>query len=148
VIWAFEKAREHCPGATLILNDYNVLRWHTDNFVSIANKLKERGLLDAVGCQAHGLESQSFSELPSIFNKIAEIGVPIYISEYDVNLADDDQQLQVMQEQFTLFYESPEVAGITLWGYLYGQTWVDNSGLIRDGEFRPAMTWLMDYLGR
>jgi GH35 family endo-1,4-beta-xylanase len=148
VIWAFEKARQYCPDATLILNDYNVLRWDTDNFVSIANKLKQRGLLDAVGCQAHGLESQSFSELQSNFNKVAGIGVPIYISEYDINLSDDNQQLQVMQQQFPLFYESPQVAGITFWGYIYGQTWRSNTGLVRNEQFRPAMSWLMNYLGR
>lgn len=148
VIWAFEKAREYCPDATLILNDYNVLRWNTDNFVSIANKLKTRGLLDAVGCQAHGLESQSFSELQSNFNKVKGIGVPIYISEYDINLSSDSEQRSVMAQQFPLFYEDSQVAGITLWGYIYGQTWLANSGLVRNGTPRPAMTWLMTYLGK
>lgn len=146
IIWSFEKARQYCPDATLILNDYNVLRWDTDNFVSIAKKVKARGLLDAVGCQAHGLESQSFSELQSNFNKVKSIGVPIYISEYDVDIADDNRQRQVMSQQFPLFYEDPQVAGITLWGYIYGQTWIANSGLIRNGSPRPAMNWLMDYL--
>ncbi len=145
VIWAFEKAREYCPDATLILNDYNVLRWNTDNFVSIANKVKSRGLLDAVGAQAHGLETQSLSELQANFNKVASIGVPIYISEYDINIADDNQQLQIMQQQFPFFYENSRVAGITFWGYLYGQTWRPNTGLIRNGEPRPAMDWLCQY---
>jgi GH35 family endo-1,4-beta-xylanase len=48
-----------------------------------------------------------------------------------------------------MFYEHPSVAGITIWGYVVGNTWVDGSGLIQsNGTFRPAMTWLMDYLGR
>ncbi len=148
VIWSFEKARQYCPNATLILNDYNVLRWDTSNFVSIANKIKAQGLLDAVGAQAHGLENQSFSELQSNFNQVAGIGLPIYISEYDINLADDNQQRNVMAEQFPFFYEHSQVAGITLWGYIYGQTWLDNTGLIRFGQPRPAMIWLMNYLGR
>lgn len=145
VIWAFEKARRYCPDATLILNDYNVLRWNTSNFVSIAEKLKARGLLDAVGAQAHGLEDQSFAELQANFNQVAALGVPIYISEYDINIADDNQQKQVMQTQFPFFYENEKVAGITLWGYLYGQTWRQNTGLIRNGEPRPAMDWLCNY---
>lgn len=145
VIWAFEKTRQYCPDATLILNDYNVLRWNTDNFVSIANKLKQRGLLDAVGAQAHGLETQSFSELQANFNKVAAIGVPIYISEYDINIADDNQQRQVMAQQFPFFYENARVAGITFWGYIYGQTWRPDTGLIRNGQPRPAMQWLCNY---
>jgi GH35 family endo-1,4-beta-xylanase len=145
VIWAFEKARQYCPDSTLILNDYNVLRWDTNNFISIANKLKDRGLLDAVGAQAHGLEDQSFSELQSNFNQVAALGVPIYISEYDINIADDNQQRQVMQQQFPFFFENPQVEGVTLWGYIYGQTWRDNTGLIRNGQPRPAMNFLCEY---
>lgn len=148
VVWSFEKAREHCPNAILILNDYNVLRWDTDNFVSIANKVASRGLLDAIGAQAHGLEDITFGELQANFEKVASVGVPIYISEYDIDLADDNQQRRVMEEQFTFFYNEPRVAGITLWGYIYGATWVGDSGLIRNNNPRPAMTWLMDFLGR
>ncbi len=147
IIWSFEKARQYCPNSKLILNDYNVLRWDTDKFISIAKKVKARGLLDGVGCQAHGLETQSFSELQSNFNKVKGIGVPIYISEYDVDIADDNRQRQVMSQQFPLFYEDPQVAGVTIWGYIYGQTWIPNSGLIRNGVPRPAMNWLREYLG-
>jgi GH35 family endo-1,4-beta-xylanase len=160
VIRAFQLARQHCPNAILILNDYNVLRWDTDNFISIANKVKNapavggRSLLDAIGCQAHGLETQQYSgnanggSLTGNLNKVIAVGVPIYVSEYDVNIADDAQQRNVMEEQFTLFYTTPEIAGITLWGYIHGATWVSDSGLIRNGQPRPAMTWLMSYLGR
>jgi hypothetical protein len=54
-----------------------------------------------------------------------------------------------MRAQFPLFHDHPSVAGITLWGYVVGSTWVNGSGLIQpNGTPRPAMTWLMDYLGR
>jgi GH35 family endo-1,4-beta-xylanase len=148
VIESFRLARTYCPNATLILNDYNVLRYNTDNFISIANKVKAAGYLDAVGCQAHSLEDQAFSELQANLQKIKNIGVDIYISEYDIDLADDTQQRDVMQQQFTLFYEEPAIRGITLWGYIHGSTWRDNTGLIEDGTARPALTWLMGYLGR
>jgi len=149
IIWSFQKARQYCPNAILILNDYNVLRWDTDRFIGIVNAVKGSGFIDAIGAQAHGLETQSFSELQTNLNKlINQVGLPIYISEYDVNLADDNQQRNVMQQQFTLFWNTPQIRGITLWGYIYGSTWVPNSGLIRNGAPRPAMTWLMDFLGR
>lgn len=148
VIWSFETARRHCPNAVLILNDYNVLRWDTDNFIEIANKVRDAGYLDAVGCQAHGLEDMSLEELEQNLERIAAIGVDVYVSEYDIDLANDSQQARVMAEQFPLFYEHPAVVGITLWGYIHGSTWVPESGLIRNGQPRPAMTWLLDYLGR
>src|SRR5690606_26458054 len=148
VVWSFEKARQHCPNAILILNDYNVLRWDTDNFISIAQKVASRGLLDAIGCQAHSLEDQSFAELQANFEKVAGVGVPIYISEYDIDEGDDNLQRQIMEQQFTFFYNEPRVAGITIWGYIHGATWRTNTGLIRNGQPRPAMTWLMEFLGR
>lgn len=149
IIWSFEKARRYCPDAVLILNDYNVLRWDTGNYIEIANLLHAKGLLDAIGCQAHGLESQNVNELTSNLNKVAAIGVPIYISEYEVNLANDAQQLAVFKEQFPLFFNHPNVAGITLWGYKQGQIWKPEAFLLNsDNTPRPALTWLMDYLKR
>ena len=116
----------------------------------MANKVKASGFLDAVGCQAHGLEDLTASELSSTLERVVAIGVDVYISEYDVSIADDNEQKRVMEQQFPVFYEHPAVKGITLWGYIYGATWsqAPDSGLIRNGTFRPAMTWLMDYLDR
>jgi GH35 family endo-1,4-beta-xylanase len=54
-----------------------------------------------------------------------------------------------MQDQFPMFWQNPNIKGITLWGYVFGSTWLANTGLIQsDGTKRPAMTWLMDFLGR
>jgi GH35 family endo-1,4-beta-xylanase len=107
------------------------------------------GVVDALGCQSHGLESWSLKDIRDKLDSVAELGLPIYISEYDVAIADDQRQLQVLQEQFPMFYEHSSVVGITLWGYVVDRTWVEGSGLIYDdGTPRPAMTWLMDYLGR
>lgn len=153
VIWAFQTARDACPYSTLILNDYNMLRYETDKFISgkfleVVKILKKENLIDAVGAQAHGLEGMQVDELQRNLEKLARLGVPIYISEYDINIADDNQQKQVMQQQFPFFYENPQVAGITFWGYLYGQTWEQKpyAGLIRNDQPRPAMTWLQTYL--
>jgi GH35 family endo-1,4-beta-xylanase len=142
-------ARQYCPNAVLILNDYNVLRWNTNEFISMATPAINAGVVDAIGCQSHGLEDQSFSELSSNLDRIAGLGLPIYISEYDIARTDDQQQLQIMQQQFPLFLEHPSVRGITIWGYVVGQTWKDGTGLIQsNGTPRPAKTWLMNYLGR
>jgi GH35 family endo-1,4-beta-xylanase len=72
----------------------------------------------------------------------------VYISECDLDLASDSEQEAVLSEQFPVFYEHPAVVGVTLWGYIHGTTWVPDSGLVRNGQPRPAMTWLLDYLGR
>lgn len=147
IIRSFELTRLYCPNAVLILNDYNVLSWNTTEFIDMARPVVEAGVVDAIGLQAHGLEDWSLTELTNKLNRIADFGLPIYVSEYDVARTNDQEQLRIYQEQFPLFYNHPSVKGITLWGYVYDRTWVEGSGLIQEnGEFRPAMTWLMDYI--
>jgi endo-1,4-beta-xylanase len=148
IITAFKMARKHCPKAILILNDYNVLRFGTDNFIKIVNAVKGSGYIDALGEQAHGLETQSVSELQANLKKVLATGLPLYITEYDIDIADDTQQRNIMQQQFTLFWNTPEIKGITLWGYIYGSTWKPNTGLIKNTTPRPAMNWLMDFIGK
>jgi endo-1,4-beta-xylanase len=149
IIKSFQLARKYCPNSVLILNDYNVTSWNTDQFIALAKPLIAAGVVDALGDQAHGLESFSVATLSANLNKVAALGLPIYITEYDVAKTDDQAQLQIYQQQFPLFYNHPSVKGVTLWGYVYGKTWVTGSGLIQDnGTPRPAMTWLMNYLGR
>lgn len=149
IIKSFQLARKYCPNSVLILNDYNVLSWNTADFIALAKPLIAAGVVDALGEQAHGLEAWTAADISSKLNQVAALGLPIYITEYDVAKTDDQAQLQIMQAQFPIFYNSPYVKGITLWGYVYGKTWVTGSGLIQDdGTARPAMTWLMNYIGR
>jgi len=149
IIRSFQLARQYCPNSILILNDYNVLSWNTAEFIAMARPAVEAGVVDALGMQAHGLEDWSLNDISNKLNQVAALGLPIYISEYDIARGNDQQQLQIMQQQFPLFYNHPSVVGITLWGYVVGRTWVDGSGLIQDnGTPRPAMTWLMNYIGR
>jgi len=149
IIRSFQLARQYCPNAVLILNDYNVLSWDTDAFIQLATPVVQAGVVDALGAQAHGLESWSVNDIQTRLNRVAALGLPIYITEYDVARTNDQEQLNILQAQFPLFYNHPSVEGITLWGYVVGSTWVNGSGLIQsNGTPRPAMTWLRNYLGR
>jgi endo-1,4-beta-xylanase len=151
IVNAFKWARTACPNATLILNDYNNIEIQSqqDHFVSIVKAIKAAGApIDAVGAQAHGIASTSASTVQTMVDSLASgTGLPVYITEYDLNIADDNQQMQVMQSQFTMFWNDANVKGITLWGYIVGSTWETNSGLMTStGTMRPAMTWLANFL--
>ena len=153
IVNAFQWAREACPNAILILNDFDNAENSGDaqHTIDIVNTIKKAGApIDAVGCQAHGAYTVAAATLKVNIDRIAlETGLPVYVTEYDINLADDEQQRAVMQEQFTMFWNNPNIKGITLWGYIYGQTWMANTGLMQsDGAMRPAMSWLQSFLGR
>jgi endo-1,4-beta-xylanase len=156
IINAFVWAREACPNQILLLNDYNIIEWSgdTNRFIGIVQTLQNAGApIDGIGAQAHDLDhgGVSFNTVQNLFNQLHdETGLPIYITEMDISTSDDNRQLQLYQQYFPLFWESDFVPGITIWGWIYGQTWsmAPESGLIRNGSFRPAMTYLMEQVGR
>jgi endo-1,4-beta-xylanase len=153
IVNAFKWAHEACPKAVLILNDYNndELSGEAQHTIDLVNAIKAAGApIHAVGCQTHGASSLSSSTLQANIDKIASsTSLPVYITEYDINLADDNQQLQRYQDHFSMFMSNDNVKGVTIWGYIVGRTWESNSGIMQsNGTMRPAMTWLMDFLGR
>jgi GH35 family endo-1,4-beta-xylanase len=150
VIKAFEMAREHFPRAQLILNDYQILHLpeFTADYLEVIGLLQERGLVDAIGVQAHFLERTDAAMVNANLDTLAGTGLPIYVSELDLNLADDAHQANVMRDLFPVFWEHPAVVGVTHWGHLEGSTWRPDAWLIRsDGSRRPALDWLVCYLG-
>ena len=153
IVNAFKWARAACPNAILILNDFNTIEQSADNtrIISIVNTIKAAGApIDAVGAQGHGAYTTATATVKGFIDKITQqTGLPVYVTEYDINIADDTQQKNIMQEQFTMFWNDANVHGITLWGYIVGATWETNTGLQQtSGTMRPAMTWLMSFLGR
>jgi GH35 family endo-1,4-beta-xylanase len=148
IVKAFIMARERWPKAVLIYNDYNTFQWNTDAFINLLKKIKAAGApVDAAGCQSHDLNDMSGASFKTVLEKIHnQTGLPIIISEYDINLQDDQLQLTRFKEQIPIMWEADYVIGITLWGYVYGSTWVDYSGLIKNGVERPALKWLREYM--
>ncbi|MBX3143587.1 MAG: endo-1,4-beta-xylanase [Trueperaceae bacterium] len=149
VVWAFERARLHFPDAVLLINEYNVICCAADRaaYIEIARILHERGLIDGIGVQGHGLEQVSAERIVAALDEIAAVGLPIYISELELATSDDEAQLEMYQRVFPALWEHPAVAGVTLWGYRAGQIWRKSAYLLDwFDEERPALTWLREYL--
>jgi len=149
VIWSFQKARQYFPNAKLLINEYNILKSkeNTNKYIHVINLLKERNLVDGVGCQGHWLEKANVDTIKANLRLLAATGLPIYISEYEVNESNDTTQLVIYKEQFPAFWDDPAVKGITLWGYVQGQIWRTDAYLVRsDGTERPTLEWMRKYV--
>jgi len=167
VITSFELARKHLPqGCKLILNEYNVLHNNTvtNNYLNLIKLLSDRNLIDGIGIQGHYFEFRSHIDatsniyvwnvntIISNLNKLAATGIPIYITEFDVDEKDDNNQLTSYKIYFPIFWSHPAVKGITLWGYINNDVWsshpttyliIDDGG---SGVERPALKWMRDYI--
>ena len=162
VTTAFKMARERWPKAILIYNDYNTFQWQRDVGINLINTIKKNGApVDGYGMQGHDLMAMgssptnclNFNILKKYLQEIIDsTQISLFITEYDIATLDDEIQKRCYSEQIPLFMEEEHIAGITLWGYIYGKTWASCnareqgcSGIIRDGKDRPAMTWLKEY---
>lgn len=148
LIKAFEMAYERWPDAILIYNDYNSIRWDLDNYITLVQTLRDAGApIDAYGNQSHELGDISLTELENALKKQQDaLKMPMFSTELDIDIANDAQQKAQYQKVLPALWEKPYCAGVTLWGYVFGRTWVDNSGLYKNGEERPAMTWIREYM--
>lgn len=152
VVWSFEQARKYFPNSKLLINDYGIIGDPNAaaNYIKIINILKERNLVDGIGIQCHyfNMDTVSTSTMKYVLDTLSATGLPIYVSELDIT-GDDSTQLARYKEKFPILWEHPNVKGITLWGWIQGQTWANNTHLISSsGVERPALTWLKDYLSK
>jgi len=149
LIKAFEMAYERWPDAILIYNDFNTFTWQIDEYIELVRTLRDAGApIDAYGNQAHDLGGKSTSDLQSVMKKQQDaLKMPMYISEYDIQDANDANQKWNYQQHIPLMWEAEYCAGVTLWGWIYGHTWMENlSGIIKDKKERSALTWLREYM--
>jgi endo-1,4-beta-xylanase len=151
VVTGFKWARKHCPGAVLILNEFNIIEYDNDNdaYISMLQKVLAAGApVDAIGAQGHDVYKIGVAKAKGYLDKLAStFHLPIYITEMDIDQADDAQQKQSMQDSITMFWNHPAIKGITYWGYVKGTTWRGDAWLMdTSGKYRPSMTWLQDFI--
>ncbi|HSC67760.1 MAG TPA: endo-1,4-beta-xylanase [Cellvibrio sp.] len=148
MIKSFEMARTHFPHAQLILNDYQIIIMEsfTQDYLKLITLLQERDLIDGIGLQSHFLERAENDVVKKNLETLAATGLPIYISEFDLNFKNDAQHANRMRDLFTIFWDNPSVVGVTHWGHLQGNMWRENAYLIRTNKtLRPGFEWMLCY---
>lgn len=152
IIKAFRMARKYFPNAKLILNEYSVINnaAETQKCIQIVNLLKAENLIDGIGEQGHAFTTAgtSTATLKANLDALWATGIPIYITEMDVDGATDLAQLQEMQRVFGLMWTHPGVKGITMWGFRSGMWRTDQKAYLvtSTGKDRPAFTWIKAFV--
>ncbi len=161
VITAFQLARKYCPNAKLLVNEYNILGSTptANTYLTIINLLKDRGLIDGIGVQGHYFEfrshigttgyNYSLTDIKTNLNRLTATGLPVYITEFDIDEPIDSNQVSQYKIYFPILWSNPGVKGITFWGYIQNDVWSSYPNtylLYSDGRERPAMQWLRTYV--
>ncbi len=153
IIEAFRMARTAFTDTTvLMINEYNIMNsiTNTDEYLEIIDLLMDEDtLIDAIGFQAHGFSHSTSNEtILRNIDSLASRGLPIYVTELDIDGLTDIQQVHGYMNLFPLLWEHPAIKGITLWGFRPAM-WRGAQGAYLIDEFgveRPAMLWLRAYL--
>jgi endo-1,4-beta-xylanase len=152
VLNAFRMAREIFPPETkLMLNDFNIINSSssTSQYLNLIRLLQAEDLIDIICAQGHAFTTNAaVVTMKRNLDSLASTGLPIQITELDIDGPSDAIQLQDYQRIFPALYEHPGVEGITLWGWRRG-LWRDEQGayiINQDGSERPALQWLRTYL--
>ncbi len=152
IITSFRLARKYFPASKLIINEYSVINstTETNKYIKIINLLKAENLIDGIGEQGHAFTTYGVSAatLKANLDALAATGIPIYITEMDIDGPTDLDQLKEMQRVFPIFWNHPGIEGITFWGFRYGVWRQDQKAYLinQDGSERPAMKWLKAYV--
>ncbi len=141
---AFKKCKAAWPKAELVYNDYLVQQGEDVNpkYLAYAKKLKQMGApITLLGYQAHFAEA--LPSIPWVWKLLdkakAETGLPVEITEFDLNSQDDDAQGRFTRDLVTAWFAHPQSKGFTMWGFWEGDHWIPSSAMIRkDWKWRPA----------
>jgi len=151
VINSFKLARDYFPNTKLMLNDFSIVNDGnaTTKYIKIINLLKNDSLIDFVGIQGHAFSTTgSESTMKTNLKRLTDLGLPVYVTELDIDGPTDQKQLDEYKRIFPIFWEDKGVYGITLWGFRSGM-WrtTEKAYLINlDGTERPALVWLREYV--
>ncbi len=170
IIWPFQLARKAFPDAALLINEYNIEMNYNNvrtSYIAMVNAVKnapnltdgKKNLIDGVGLQCHGIDNLTAANFKACIDEIwTKTGVPVHITEFDQAANPNEAKQQtVYSTLIPVAWEHPHVAGITIWGYVQGSTWINGNGtkgasgtdsgiMYTSGSERPALTWLKSYM--
>jgi len=134
-----------------MINDYSIINSsaNTTQYLKIIRLLQSRGLIDIIGEQGHAFTTTaSSSVMKTNLDSLASTGLPIQITEMDIDGPTDSQQLNEYKRIFPIFWNHPAVEGVTLWGWRPGLWRNDQKAYLinSDNTERPALTWLREYV--
>ena len=153
----FRLTKRADPQPVLTLNDYPPLDGaatsdaHLNHFSQTMDDLKKAGApLEAIGFQCHvGGDVIPPERLLSGLDRFAKHGLPIQITEFDMDTQDRDLQRRYMRDFMTACFSHPAVHGVTQWGFWAGRHWMPDAALWdREWRLQPHGQVYLDLINK
>jgi GH35 family endo-1,4-beta-xylanase len=147
----FRIAARETPRTRLFYNDYVMFQGAgpgspSEALFSILSDLQAGGApLGGIGEQAHfGGNPPGPEAVLAKLDRFATLGLPIQITEFDIDTADRDLQVAWTRDFLTTVFSHPAVSGVICWGFWEGSHWKPRAAFWdRDWNLRPnGRVWL------
>jgi len=148
----FSRARSTLPASCrLFINEFNVVE---PDDISVRARYEEliAGLL-AAGAPVEGVGFQSHFHNPpesvedalAVFDAFSRFGLPIVVTEFDVNIKDEEKQAAFIRDFMTAAFSHPACAGFVFWGFWEGAHWRPDGAMFRkDWSEKPNLAVYRD----
>ncbi|MFP4417884.1 MAG: endo-1,4-beta-xylanase [Chitinivibrionales bacterium] len=131
---AFVWARRADPDAKLYINEYSIISgMDAKAYRDLIQRLLDNGVpVDGIGVQGHFSGPVEPLEVASKLNYMAELGLPIKITEFDIDVAQagmgEQEMAQEYAEMFRTAFSHPAVEGLLIWGFWEERIWKRQCG--------------------
>ncbi|MEI6074865.1 MAG: endo-1,4-beta-xylanase [Verrucomicrobiota bacterium] len=147
----FKLANQGDPSVKLFYNDYIMFAGSGEGspsqyFFDTIKFFKDRGApIGGIGEQGHfGGSPPSPEKVLATFDRFGTLGLPIQISEFDIDTSDEELQVHYTRDFMTACFSHPAVSGVMMWGFWEGAHWRPRAALWnKDWTLRPnGQVWL------
>ncbi len=130
------------PVTKMYLNDANNLgegRSDVEYKRIIARMIALGAPLEGIGLQGHfGYQLTPPAELFTRLTGFGQFGLPLAITEFDVNMFNEQLQAEYLRDFLTVAFSSPKVDSFLMWGFWEPKHWIPNAALYRkDWSIKP-----------
>jgi GH35 family endo-1,4-beta-xylanase len=131
-------ARRLDPRTKIIVNDYAMLNSSNSpdkirEFLALIRRWQQAGApIDGLGVQGHiGGQMRPPEDVLRDLDLFQEFGLPVRITEFDINITDEELQADYTRDFLIACYSHPIVVGFTKWGFWEGHHWKPDAAMFR-----------------
>jgi GH35 family endo-1,4-beta-xylanase len=147
----FKLAHQGDPSVKLFYNDYIMFAGSGEGspsqyFFDTIKFFKDQGApISGIGEQGHfGGSPPSPEKVLATFDRFGTLGLPIQISEFDIDTSDEELKVHFTRDFMTACFSHPALSGVMMWGFWEGAHWRPRAALWnKDWTLRPnGRVWL------
>lgn len=145
IIRWFQLARNLDAEAKLFVNDYDILAGggmdanHQNYLYELTGWMLANGApVDGVGLQGHFDRITPPVLMQSIIERFSSLPVQLAMTEFDINMADEELQAEYTRDVMTMVFSQPKFNDFLMWGFWEKSHWLPLGAMYRtDWSSKP-----------